>query len=81
MRNLFEINDWKIIQNRFDPNIQREAESIFLLETEALVSERISKRNILVTLYKAAMSAGYIILIKLELDGGKMAIRSTSPKY
>ena len=29
MRNLFEINDWKIIQNRFDPNIQREAESIF----------------------------------------------------
>jgi len=29
MRNLFEINDWKIIQDRFDPNIQREAESIF----------------------------------------------------
>ena len=29
MRNLFEINDWKIIQDKFDPTIQREAESIF----------------------------------------------------
>ena len=29
MRNLFEIDEWKIIQNHFDANKQKQAESIF----------------------------------------------------
>ena len=29
MRNLFEIDDWKIIENKYDPSKQKQAESIF----------------------------------------------------
>lgn len=29
MHNLFEIDPWKIIESKFDPNKQQQAESIF----------------------------------------------------
>ena len=64
MKALFEIDEWKIIENNFDSDKQEAAESILASETERLVKEQILRKDIVEEVCKEVILEVFIILTR-----------------
>jgi len=66
MRNLFEIDAWRIIEQKFDPSKQKQAESIFSIGNGAFGHEPILRKTIAEIPFREAMLEVYITQIRQE---------------
>ena len=74
-------DEWKIIEEGFDPDRVKSSESIFSLGNGAMGHRANFEEQYTGPSFQGVMSLGFIIQTKHVLGGGKMDIQIILPKY
>ena len=81
MKNLFEIDEWKIVQNQYEPSKQLQAESIFSIGNGSFGQRANFEEHYSGPTLQGNYLGGITILTKPKWAGGKTAIQSILQKF
>ena len=74
-------DEWKIIEEGFDPDRVKSSESIFSLGNGSMGHRANFEEKYLAQAFKGVMLLGFIIQTKHVLGGGKMATQTILPRF
>ena len=81
MKNYIKADEWSIIEEGFDPHLNKISESIFSLGNGRMGQRANFEETYTGETLPGTMLQAFIIRIKLVWAGGKMAIRNILPKF